>query len=300
MKKIIYLLSALTAVTVAQTASAAKIKVTIDNLAPPGGVYLTPVWVGFQNGSFDIYNGGLSSQPGLERLAEDGIVDQISSDFEQNFTYIDNSSGTPVSATVLATAQTAGLPQTGTRVQGTLGTAPIGPGGTVSQEFNVSTDGSNNYFSYASMILSSNDYFVANALPTAHDISSLFSNPSEPISFNIGSADMGRPVNDAGTEVNNFNTSAGNDFFPGLPEGQTQPNEGADENGVVEIVSDAYSDFLNTPPGFDFTNLNFNDYPNGVARVTIATVVPEPGTSLVGLLIVSGLGMIACKRRGNF
>ena len=67
MKKIIYLLSALTAVTVAQTASAAKIKVTIDNLAPAGGVYFTPVWVGFHDGSFDSYNPGLSSQPGLER-----------------------------------------------------------------------------------------------------------------------------------------------------------------------------------------------------------------------------------------
>ena len=53
-------------------ASAAMIKVTIENLAPAGGNFLTPVWVGFQDGSFDLYD--LSSPAGsdLERLAEDG------------------------------------------------------------------------------------------------------------------------------------------------------------------------------------------------------------------------------------
>ena len=42
---------------------------------------------------------------------------------------------------------------------------------------------------------------------------------------------------DAGTEINDFATSAGNGLFPGLGGGQMGPNQGADENGVVTTVS---------------------------------------------------------------
>ena len=74
---------------------ATDIQVTITNQSPNGGVYITPVWVGFHDGSFDSYNGGLSSQLGLERIAEDGNFGQISADFLAGLTYIDNSGGTP-------------------------------------------------------------------------------------------------------------------------------------------------------------------------------------------------------------
>ena len=36
------------------TSQALQVKVTIENLAPVNGVYLTPLWVGFHDGSFDI------------------------------------------------------------------------------------------------------------------------------------------------------------------------------------------------------------------------------------------------------
>ena len=34
-----------------------EIQVTVTNNAPAGGAYLTPVWLGFHDGSFDSYNG---------------------------------------------------------------------------------------------------------------------------------------------------------------------------------------------------------------------------------------------------
>ena len=87
---------------IALPAAGGEIQVTVTNNAPAGGVSLTPVWVGFHNGSFDSYNGGLSSQPGLERIAEDGNPAVISSDFLGGYTYIDDSGVDPVSDRVLS------------------------------------------------------------------------------------------------------------------------------------------------------------------------------------------------------
>jgi hypothetical protein len=286
----------------ASTATALTIKVDIQNLAPTGGIQLTPVWVGFHNGSFDSYNGGLSVQPAVERIAEDGDVSQVTLDFANNYTYIDNSGASPVSATLPASA--AGLSQTGTRVQGTLGSGPIAPGTIVSKLFNIATGDSNQYFSYQSMILPSSDYILYNGNPFAHNLLSLLNGTETTTSFFIGRTDT---LDDAGTEVNDFTTSAGNALFPGLPPGQTGPNQGVDQNGVsTNIVgfNTPFANFLNKPANFDvdFANLNFNNpalYPDGVARVTISVVpeppvevdpatVPEP-TTTAGLFAFGGL-----------
>ena len=42
------------------SAIAATLRVTVDNLAPINGNFLTPVWVGFHDGSFDIYDRDVS------------------------------------------------------------------------------------------------------------------------------------------------------------------------------------------------------------------------------------------------
>ncbi|MEL4896446.1 spondin domain-containing protein [Crocosphaera sp. Alani8] len=285
-------------VATAATAQALTLKVEIENLGPDGGVALTPVWVGFHDGSFDIYNGGLTSQEGLERIAEDGNTMPISMDFLSNRTYVQNG----VSGLFDST-------QVGTRVDGAIGEAPITAGTMATSTFEVTPDNSNLYFSYTSMILPSNDYFLANADPLAHSLTTLFSGEDSFISFEIG---LPGSFRDAGTEVNDFNTSAPggdpNPLFPGLPPGQSGPNDGADENGVITSVTDSYADFQNRPVDFDtdFANLNFNNetlYPNGIARVTISVVeevesVPESSTT-VGLMTVGGLLFFAGLRRRN-
>jgi hypothetical protein len=262
----------------AASAQALLVEVEITNNAPSNGVAITPVWAGFHDGSFDSYNGGLSSQEGLERLAEDGNTSVISADFLGGYTYID--AGT--SSKVLSSQAGAD------RVDGTIASAgppPLTPGESTSQQFTIDIDGSNRYFSYASMVLPSNDYYIANGNPTAHDLMSLYDG-SGSITFNVGLAGA---VNDAGTEVNDFNTSAGNGLFPGrgLPAGQGGPNVGADENGVNTNVASPFSGFLNSA-GVDLTGFDFNDtglYPNGIATITI-TAVPEPST-----LLLAGLGL---------
>ncbi|MEM6799632.1 MAG: spondin domain-containing protein, partial [Planctomycetota bacterium] len=70
------------------SASAISVQVTIESLSPAGGTVLTPIWVGFHDGSFDSYNGNLTSQEGLERVAEDGDTARLSEDFLQGETYV--------------------------------------------------------------------------------------------------------------------------------------------------------------------------------------------------------------------
>lgn len=61
-----------TAWAVMMGAEAATVKVSVENLGPAGGIFLTPVWVGFHDGSFDTYDLGSPASAGLERIAEDG------------------------------------------------------------------------------------------------------------------------------------------------------------------------------------------------------------------------------------
>ncbi|MFK7887538.1 MAG: spondin domain-containing protein [Gammaproteobacteria bacterium] len=257
-----------------QAAFATSVQVTITNNAPTGGVYLTPVWVGFHDGSFDSYDGGTASAPALEALVEDGNTGPISDVF----------AGTLVGDAVDG------------RVQGTLGGGPVAPGQTVTQTFELSADGSNQYFSYASMVLPSNDYYVANGNPFAHSLASIFNGMVNEIVFNIGTPGT---VNDAGTEVNDFATSAGNGLF-GLPGGQTGPNQGADEGGVnANVVGDPFAGFLNTPAGLDLSLFNFNDsslYANGIATVRISLVNPVPVPAALPLF-AAGLSMLGFMRR---
>ncbi|MFN3166159.1 MAG: spondin domain-containing protein [Phycisphaeraceae bacterium] len=293
-KKWITAIAGLAAGVCAGQAHALDVEVEVTNVGPTGGVFVTPLWVGFHDGGFDSYNAGQPVQEGLERIAEDGATGTLSADFLSGYTYID--AGT--SARVL-TAQTTG------RVDGTIaspsGPPPIAPGETVSQAFAIDALGANRYFSYASMVLPSNDYFIANGNPTAHDLSSLEGAPvGTEITFFIGTT-----VNDAGTEVNDFAFSAANGLFPQLNigTGQGGPNTGTDENGVVSAVAgaDPFAGFLNQPAGFgadpDTDAIDFNDaalYPNGLARVTVR-VVPEPAS--LAMLGVAGLGVLRRRRR---
>ena len=130
----------------------------------------------------------------------------------------------------------------------------------------------------------------------AWDLASLSNAPiGTSISFDIGLAGT---VNDAGTEINDFATSAGNGLFAGLGGGQSGPNEGANENGVnANVVGLPFDGFLNSPGGFDFDPLDFNNaslYSDGIGTISVG-VVPEPSVAV--LLAIATLGVVGCRRR---
>ena len=250
------------------TAAPVQVEVTVTSNVPAGGVAITPVWVGFHNGSFDSYDGGAAAASSLEALAELGMTGPISDVF----------AGTLVGDAIDG------------RVQGAIADGgPIFSGGSPSAIFTLDDSGANNYFSYASMVLPSNDFFIANGNPLAHDISSLLNGTVNTISFNVG---LPGTVNDAGTEVNDFAFSPNPPPF-GIPAGDAPG--GVAENGVItNVVGDPFAGF-GSLPGSDLSALNFNDaalYPNGIATITFNVVpapVPVPAALPLALSAIGGL-----------
>ena len=262
--------------TVASAASAATLKVSIENLAPQSGTLLTPLWVGFHDGGFDIYDRDVSldSFPGTESLVEDGLTQQISDRFN-----------------------TVGAGEIQGTILGTEGAnaGPIDVGEIATFFFEIDSALPNNrFFSYASMVIPSNDAFIANGNPTAHPI---FDEAGNFIGADF--IEFGSDVLDGGTEVNDESpiTTA---FF-----GQAAPNTSVDQNGVVTIHPGfnpvGSGGILDSP---QFANADFKADGYQVARIRVELVeddvqaVPEP-TTLLGLLAVGGALWLNHRRRAN-
>ena len=241
------------------TAIAANIRVTVESLTPDNGTFLTPVWTGFHDGSFDIYDRGETASLGLERIAEDGDFSTLSAEF------LASGAGTVDGAV--------------------FGSPVIAPGTTATANFQLNP-ASSQYFSYASMVIPSNDAFIANGNPLAHQI---FDDDGNFIGADFIVA--GSEVLDAGTEINDEGETT-TAFF-----GQSTANTGLTENGTVEIH-----------PGFlsggrilssdEFANANFKAEGYNVARIKVEKV-PEPGVSL-SLLALGGISLLVRRQRSRY
>ncbi len=212
-----------------------KLSVSIENRAPQSGTNITPVWVGFHNGGFDTYDRNTAASPGLERLAEDGNNAVLSEEF--------NASGFG-------------------NMDGTVGGAPIAPGAIVREQFDVDAS-QGRYFNYASMILPSNDTFIANGNPLAIEV---FDENGNFIGaeFTV----TGSQVLDAGTEEND-ELPANTAFF-----GQATPDTGVDEGGTVQLATGfnprGSGGILDDPR---FANADYTAPGYEVARIRIANLV---------------------------
>ncbi len=223
--------------------STQKVTVSIENLAPNKGTFLTPLWFGFHDGTFDTYDRGRPASPGLERLAEDGTTETISNEFDlARF-------GT-VQGTILGQNSTPG---------------PIDPGeiATFTVELD-SSDPTSRFFNYASMIIPSNDFFIANGNERLH--------PIYDEAGNFIGADfivLGSNVLDAGSEVNDeipTNTA----FF-----GQQNPDTGVPENGVV-VLGNGFIPGGNILSDPRFANADYTAPDYEVARIRVFLAEPTP------------------------
>ncbi|MGD1804091.1 spondin domain-containing protein [Dapis sp. BLCC M126] len=231
------------------------VRVTIENIAPENGAFFSSTWVAIQNGEFDIFDqGDAASGTFLEGLAEDASTDGITTAFS-------DSDATGVQQTILGP---------------TGNFNDFDSGDSVSTQFVVEHE-VDRFFSYAAMILPSNDAFIANGDPVE-----IFDEAGELIP-GIEIIVTGDRVWDAGTEVNDEipeNTAA---------LAQAAPNTGDDENGTVLLhpgfIGSAREDsaeqgnILQARPAGDFTTENDGaDYE--IARFTFSFVDDILGTGV--------------------
>ena len=247
-----------TSVASAQTA----VQIRVTALSPALGTALTPMWLGVHDGTFRVFTAGEAASAGLEAIAEDGNTAVLASTFGG----------------------------AGFTTQHTL----LGPSGGIflggqSATHTFMLDAANpmqRYLSYASMVVPSNDAFIATMNPTARDLTDGMGNFRN-FSFVV----MGSQVWDGGTEVND-ELEANTAFF-----GQTMPNTGVSENGVVRLH-----------PGFNpggrilssdrFRDGDFTQAGYQVVRFDVS-VVPEPSTWVMLLSGLVVLGAMARRRVGG-
>jgi len=162
---------------------ATEIKVKVEVITPTGGIFTTPLWVGFHDGSFVSYETGAPASLGIERIAEDGDASELRALFA-------SSTVNSQDAVIL-------------NPEGFAGAPVFEPGSSSTEIFDLD-EKTQKYFSYANMIIPSNDAFVANADPLAHQIFDESGEFVGPFSFTV----YGSQVRDAGTEMNNETDAA--------------------------------------------------------------------------------------------
>ena len=241
------------ALTLPAVSQAALLQITIE---APSNLGLAPALLSFHDGNNDFFDVGSAASGGLEELAEVGSTGTLQ-----------NSLTTGNNLTV-------------------ANGGPFFPGNSVTTTFQI--DDTNTNFSFAAMLLPSNDWFIGN--DQAYDISGLINGP-------LGSSSTFEfsTVYDAGTELEDFANSPGNPII-GI-DTAAMPGAGDVTMNPISAVTgaDPFGSFANTSPGsFDSTIYDFNTNNSILGRVTITTI-PEPSTILLGVL--GGLGMIARRKR---
>ena len=273
------LTAALVASALAVPASATTLRITITNNQADDGFALTPVYSAFHDGNFDPVTVGEQASFGVERLAELGQID------------------------VLPLERTADQPNsTATAVFGD-GAPPIFGGVTSSAEIEITDFENQRFFSFLSMVLPSNDLFIANAQADAYNLFNDDGTFVGPQIINV----TGEQVYDAGTELNDASLDGGAAFVAG-----STATAGFETDDAITAGFSALEEFLGvtTGPGFVIdsdlgSNGFFADASNAalfnIATITIEEVVAPVPLPAGGMLLLSGLGFagFAARRKAK-
>lgn len=171
-----------------------NVVVKVESLVPENGVYFSPVWVGFHDGSFDLFDVGSLASLGIERIAEDGNMDELRADFAAT------TGADGVDGVILSPGGFEALPLFD---PGETSTIALTVNGMV-----------NRYMSFAAMVVPSNDAFIGNHDPHAIELFDAVGNFKGKQIYTV----LGSMVWDAGTELNTEMDAA---FI-----NQTAPNTG--------------------------------------------------------------------------
>lgn len=217
---------------------AEQVRVRIDNLQPQGGYYFTPVWMGFHDGGFDLFNSGALASVELSTIAEVGDPGPLENLFNASSTGHDLVVGAPLGFA-----------------------APVfEPQETVELTVDVPLSAQNRYLSFASMVIPSNDAFFGNSDPMAYQVFGADGRLSSPLVIEIRRSS----VYDAGSEVNDGLGAA----FSALG--------GSSTDELVNIaLHPGLDNFLNTATAAGTMITDGLGADELIARITV-TAVPEP------------------------
>jgi hypothetical protein len=235
-----------------------QITVTSESLVAPNSVTFAPLNVAFHNGSLDTFNLGQEANAGIISVAELGA-------------------GTQWHADVAAQQPTA--------VHGRVG-GLLMPGQMAQQTFTIDTE-KNNYFSFAGMVVPSNDFFIGNDYAKAYQVVDQMGH-LQISSFNIKASDIW----DAGSEVFDPATAA---FVVGGSAPLRNPQHSVVARNFAELAA---FDGMQTAAGYQFhSGLTANQ---DIYRVSFqVAAVPEPETyALMGAGLMT-LAMLGRRRRAK-
>ncbi|WP_221031241.1 spondin domain-containing protein [Actomonas aquatica] len=233
----------------ASAALAVQVSVTVRRTSPENGIWFVNPQLFVHDGSFDLFDAGSAASAALESAAEDGNASLVQVEFG-----VEQPDG---HSAVLA--------------------GPFAPGRSVTRIFDLDPSiPAHRYFSYASMLIPSNDAFFGNDSPMAYP---LFDDEGNVMARSIPV--WGAAVWDAGTEVN--------DELPATTAflAQAAPNTGTTENGVVALhpgfmaagqggILDATSLAPGQPVTFQSADFTANGYQ--IAEIIISVVDGESTT----------------------
>ncbi len=245
-----------------------NLNVSIENNQTAGGFYLTPLFFGVHDGSFDFFdaNVGSMSSTSLQALAENGDVSGLNNDFDAAH----DASNRSVVTGPAGFGSMAGQPPV-------LDPTEIGM-----TSITINDTSNNQFFSFATMVIPTNDAFIGNDSGTAHQIFDSAGNFTGPVTIQI----FGSSIYDSGTEVNDENGGAAFSANGG---------DRADEFLTVRSHP-GLGNFVGTftAAGTEITS----DIGQGelLATITITQAVPEPGS-----LAILGIGsaMMVMRRRSR-
>ena len=229
--------------------------------APLGGVF-------HDGSSFSAFTPGTMASPGLEALAEGGNPSLFLSE-------------APASANVGNT-------------DGQIG----GSNRPTTRSFTVVVDDMNDQFSYASMFLPSNDWFIANPGGGSFDVSALL-NAAAGTSISIPITS----IYDAGTELEDFTRGGGTGADPFNLAPRLSDAEGGDPDDQMDNISlvpriagtNLFADFVNPNNEPIDRFIGASEGTLGTITLTTVSAVPEP--SSISLVACAMLGLLGFRRR---